>query len=435
MADLSNVFDLMNRAGRFAFELGGAGSSDSESGAPERIELDTDSESDERDNRSQSNIFGSLFSERLTPTEVLADSVEEGEASRENPFALRIEPPALFEEPESPSVVRTPNGVQLLNVLRSPVRGKRFYLLTEDLRARGYTDFFDLKCGSNGCVYSVHSRALRRRVALKVGSVGRDEVERHERAAAAGVAPPLLDTFRVVVGTFSADSGFEPLSNYDGGSQYALVMPIMTPIDEYVERYGATRELVLEWEAMAERKRNARLLHGDCHWGNVLLDVEPVPAYLVGRQRRALSEAPPAPPRVRRMLLIDWDWLLARKRLRPVELGDALLFDQVFQCSQYFTAPDNALRAREKLALRNGLVRYFLNTAAVSGRTQRSAIGEIKRVARKLVVQMFNAAFPKDARADEIYPSVELQASLRDYINIKLPGAPLRFDKQSMRVS
>jgi len=357
MASLSNIFASIDQA---------RGLYDNISGTLSRDGLSTDS--DESD-------------ETLPPTQVVAaDEYDDGvridvdarDIAFENVTGDEVD---QWYEPEEPALIRTPDGVELLRTTRERERGARFYLRTDDVRARGYSDFQPLKCGSNGCVYDVYSARERARVALKVGSVSGDEVVRHGKAARANLAPALIDSFPVTVGVFDAQRGF-----VRDDSQFALVMPLMVPLNDFVRAHGISESLVDAWRALVARKNDARMYHGDWHWGNVVLDVAPA--------RRVSGLA----PRVTRMLLIDWDRLASVEGARERTLTALLRLDAVYQYSQFLTARPPASLERQQLAVRGGMLRYFLGEPARSAKTTRAALGQTLRFARQLAVAALNAS-------------------------------------------
>jgi len=361
MTSISDVLSTINQARVLYGDLRGTSSADDG--------LTTDSEERSGEDIPPTQV---VEDDDFPATQVVLDDDPFNGAVYENATGEEVD---RYYEPEEPALIRTPDGVELLRTTREKREGQRFYLKVAAVRARGYSDFQDLKCGSNGCVYSVYSEARGVRVALKVGSVGRDEVMRHSEAARLGLAPRVLDSFPVTVGLFDKYTGFAS----DTG-QYAIVTPLMTPINEYVKAHGAAESLVDAWRRLVNEKNRSGLYHGDWHWGNVVLDVAP--------RRSATGLA----PRVRSMLLIDWDALTSTKGARPATLKALLRLDAVYQYSQYLTAYKPVSLERQQLAVKGGMLRYFLGEPARNAKTTGEALRKMLQFARELAVAALNAS-------------------------------------------
>lgn len=368
MASFSSILSTLNRASALYGDLRGTLSTDDDSSIKSGISrdgLDTDSESGE-DTLPATQVVEYASDDGFGVGEVVMDDLYE------NVTGAEVD---RYYEPGAPSLIRTPDGVELLRTTREKTADQRFYLKTAAVRARGYSDFQDLRCGSNGCVYNVYSASQRARVALKVGNVSGDEVVRHTKAAQLGLAPPLIDSFPVAVGLFDKSSGFAQQLN-----QFAIVMSLMTPINGYIEAHGVTESLVNAWRALVDAKNRGRMYHGDWHWGNVVLDVAP--------QRTTTGLA----PRVLKMLLIDWDGLVSVRGARPATLEALLRLDAVCQYSQFLTAAKPVSLVRQKLAVKGGMLRYFLGQPLRNAKTSQQALRKTLQFARQLAIDALNAS-------------------------------------------
>jgi len=320
-----------------------------------------------------------------------------------------VEPPAEFRAMPSAvaeaAFVRDRNGLLLL-AATSPANEERIYVEATMLAERGYSGFRRLACGTNGCVYSVYSRTLRKRVALKVGNVSAQEERTHRDAMSKGVAPNLLDSFVVVAGTLDQ----QRFVRFDEDvSQRALVMPLLTPLNSYVTKYGITPSFVAAWEALVRKKFDAAIFHSDWHWGNTIVRVDTTSAE--------------RPPPVLEMLLIDWDPFLSVYNLPEETLYAVIYQDMLYQYSQYATATDETLAEHKQLALDNGMLHYLLYE---SERAEPEPKARMRFVLRTLIVRTVNQCALAEKQT-YVIDSAELLA----YANSQFLSKPIVMDAVS----
>jgi len=314
-------------------------------------------------------------------------------------------------EPGSPPTVRTPRGVLLLHT--GNVEGDRRWVLVEEIRARGYDDFASLKCGSNGCVYRVRRTADNAQLVIKLGDVSAEEVATQRRAAAAGVGPLVIDSFPVTIVSYTAATGYRELDRKAVG-QFAIVMPLLAPLDDYVLEHGITGDLFVAWTRLYGLKRTQRIYHGDWHWGNTMLQL-------------GAPEYPGGPPLVKRMLLIDWEVFLELERVRPQTLDTLVALDAIYQMS-WFTVKEDATTA-----LHNGMLRYMLNATLNNGATTLAMRQSALTFLRATIVGALNNRLALDRARAPVVPGIRQRPRpkavnvpfdrLLEYFHFKAPAA------------